>query len=127
MVTRAVVTHNVDAADIRSARWIGDEHQFHAVGSTINLRTNLCSSEGKTKITEVLIEGLGRLGHVVGVVSLACFDLHQRLEFIVLAEVVAFHGDFRHHKTVTFGHVDGDAYVLLVRRNGNLSRVNPKL
>ncbi len=115
LVTGAIVTHNVDAANIRSTRGVCHQHQLHTVRGPVNFRANFCPCECKTEIAKIFIEGLGRTCHFVSVVGLTRLDFNQRLELIVFAEVIAFHGHFGHHKTIAFCDVDGDADILLVR------------
>jgi hypothetical protein len=55
--------------------------------------TGLDLGKGITEVAEVVGEGLGGFGHVVGVVGLTGLDGHQRLELVVLVQVVAFQLD----------------------------------
>ena len=65
-------------------------HQRDAVVLAVNFWHCIDTGKGKTKITEVVREGLGRLSHLIGVVWLARNNLHQRLELILAIEIVAF-------------------------------------
>ena len=126
-VAGAVVARDQDAPDVSTARRFSLQHKLNTVVLTVNFWLGLHLGKSKTKFAEVIGEGLGGLGHGFGVVGLAHSDLDQRLEFIVLVEVVAFELHTRDHKTLTLGHVDRDGHFLFVGRHGHLGGINPEL
>ena len=65
--------------------------------------------------------------YVVGVVGLAGLDLDQRLEFILLFQIVALHGDLGDYKSFALGDIDGDHNFLLIGRDRNLRGVDLEL
>ena len=126
-VTRAVVATDVDTAHVGAACWFGLQHKIDAIVLAVDFGHSLYAGECKTKTGEILGEGLGGFGHLVGVVGLAGADGHQRLELVLTVQVVAFEFDTRHHIPLAFRHIDGDGDVLLVRRDGDLRRVHTEL
>ena len=94
---------------------------------SVDLWLGFDPGKGKTKLAKVIGERFGGFGHGFCVVRLANTDLDQGLELFVLVEVVALELDARDHKTLPFGHVDGDRHFLLVWRHRHLGRVNPEL
>ena len=123
-VARAVVARDVDAPHVGAAGRLGREHEGHPVVGAVDLRAGLDVGEGIAEVAEVVGERLGGLGHLVGVVGLARADGHQRLELVLLAEVVAFQPDAGNHIPLALRHVDGDGDVLLVGRDRHLGGID---
>ena len=103
------------------------QHKRHTVVAAVNFELGLNPREGVAKTAKVLGEGLGGLGHMVGVVGLTRLDGHQGLELLLSAQVVALEPDARDHEALTFGDVDGHRNLLLVWRDRDLGGVDAKV
>jgi hypothetical protein len=76
------------------------------------------------RVAEVVGERLGGFSHLFGVVRLARADGDQRLEFVFLAQVVAFELHAGDHVALALRHVDGDRDVLPIGRDRDLGGVD---
>ena len=105
---------------IGPAGWLALQDQSHPIVDAVNFRTRFHACKCVPEISVIVCKGLGGLGYLIGVVSRTGANGHERLEFVVLAKVIAFKLDARHHEALPLRHVDRDANVFFVGRNRDL-------
>ena len=95
LVAGARVAGDVDAAHVDAALRLGDQRHDHLAVGAVDLGPRVDLGEGVAEGAEAVDEGARRLGDRLGAIRLARPDRHQRLELVLLAEVLALELDRR--------------------------------
>ena len=127
LVAGSLVACDIDAAHKSPSAGISLDGNVNTIAAAVYRGFGLSRCKGKAKVRKIIREGLGRLRYVVGVVGLAGLDLDERLEFILLLQIVALHADPGDNKALALGDIDGDHNFLLIGRDRHLRGVDLEL
>ena len=126
-VAAAAVARNVDAAHVHPASRIDHDGQSDTLGRLVQLRHCVGIGKGIALVSQPVGDALGAFRKLLARKSLSRFQLDHGAQFGLGQQHDAAELDLRYGVFFTFGNVDRDVDVFLVRRNRHLRRIDVEL